>query len=138
MFRRFRQGFTLIELVVVILIIGIVAAIVAPVFLNDKQELQDSKATNTVTTAQAAMEQYRAITGSYAGATEKKLIILQPTLAEAHALLMLAVVGTDHYELSVTSKGDTPTHFFIERANSKIVRTCDQAAVGRCSKKGTW
>ena len=49
------DGFTLIEILVVILIIGILAAIALPAFLNQRGKAQDAQAKTAVSTAAKAI-----------------------------------------------------------------------------------
>ena len=78
-------GFTLVELLVVMLILGILAAIAIPSFFNQTQKANDASAKSAAKTAQTAMETYRTDnSGSYVGATPAALNTIEPTLAVAN------------------------------------------------------
>ena len=51
-------GFTLVELLVVMLILGLLAAIAIPSFFNQREKAKDADAKAAVRTAQTAMETY--------------------------------------------------------------------------------
>lgn len=55
---RDESGFTLIEILVVILVIGILASIAIPVFLNQRQKANDSAAVSEATNVSKAVETY--------------------------------------------------------------------------------
>ena len=62
---RVRKGFTLIELMIVVAIIGILAAVAIPNFLDATDEAKAARIQADLATIGAAVEIYRAKHGSY-------------------------------------------------------------------------
>jgi prepilin-type N-terminal cleavage/methylation domain-containing protein len=59
------KGFTLIELMIVIAILGILAAVAIPNFLNARGKAQDASALSTLEAVKTALEMYAADNGAY-------------------------------------------------------------------------
>src|SRR5688572_29815275 len=78
-------GFTLVELLVVMLILGLLAAIAVPSFFNQRDKARDADAKAAVRTAQTAMETYATDNnGSYVGADAADLQNIESTLNDAN------------------------------------------------------
>ncbi len=118
--RKFRekaaseQGFTLVELLVVMLILALLAAIAIPSFFNQRDKAQDSEAKATAKSASTAMETYSTDNGGkYTGATAANLKVIEETLDPAKFSVTVDASG-DGY--TVTGTSDTKNSFSIKRA----------------------
>lgn len=59
------QGFTLIEIMVVVVIIGIMALMIVPTVINKVDEARITKAKSDIRTLESQLEMYRIDTGSF-------------------------------------------------------------------------
>src|SRR6188508_886909 len=90
------SGFTLVELLVVMLILGLLAAIAIPSFFNQRDKARDADAKAGVRSAQTAMETYATDNnGSYAGATPALLQGIESTLNDV-TLTVPAVAASSY------------------------------------------
>src|SRR5680860_1317222 len=95
------SGFTLVELLVVMLILGLLAAIAIPAFFNQRDKAADSDAKATAKTSQTAIETWATENdGSYAapaaGTVKAEMLRIEPTLNGAGAQLVVASTGTTY------------------------------------------
>ena len=89
------QGFTLIELMVVIIIIGILAAIAVPVFLNQRQQAWTASVKSDLANAAIAAESYAVSNnGSYANLDKAKLVTNGFKETTGNTLVVGAITAT--------------------------------------------
>lgn len=63
-----RRGFTLIELIVVVVVLGILAAVAAPKFTNQADQARENAAKQTLAVVRNALELHRTENGGYPAA----------------------------------------------------------------------
>jgi type IV pilus assembly protein PilA len=145
------NGFSLIELLVVLLIIGVLAAIAIPSFLSQKSRAYDASAKELARTAETVAETYATDhNGEYTwGAGAKgveelhKYEISIPTsegTGSKNAWLSATTPGKESYSVTATA-AVTGDEFTIKReANGTIIRTCASKGSKGCSgsEKASW
>ena len=128
---RADDGFTLVELLVVTLIVGVLAAIGLATLLNQRGKAQDAEAKTTVVTGAKAIEAYATDHGDYEGAGAADLSKIEPSLAQARNLSVSSTKTT--YSVSVDSAAAQGAAFSIERtAGGESVRDCALPGTGGC------
>lgn len=130
------EGFTLVELLVVMLILGLLAAIAIPSFFNQRDKARDADAKASARTAQTAIETYATDNnGSYAGATAAGLETIEPTLADSD-LQAPTNLSTTTYTVQVNSS--TGNEFWITRNGGTTAQECDTDGNAGCPANGNW
>ena len=139
------EGFTLVELLVVILIIGILAAIAIPSFLNQKGKGEDAAAKSSAREAATAEETYYTDNSSYT-ASVASLRGIESTLPNDAAgatgtagagLMNVTSPNASSYTITVYSK-PSGRGFSITKSGGAVSRTCDTPNQGGCNSSGSW
>ena len=132
-------GFTLVEILVVMLVIALLAAIAIPAFFNQSDKGRDASAKAAARTAETAAEIVATNNdGKYSGAggvTIGNLRGQEETLNAAN--LSVSGVTDDEYKVTVTSiTGNT---FSIKRNSIGTTDlTCTTPGTGGCPTGGIW
>jgi len=130
-----QPGFTLVEVLVVMVVLALLAAIALPSFYSQRDKASDAEAKQTLTTAQLAAETYAIDNdGRYTGATPAELAQIERTLSGSPLTVLAA--GPKTYRLQVVS-GSTSV-FYLERAAGGTQHSCNPPGTGGCAADGSW
>lgn len=130
-------GFTLVELLVVMLILGILAAIAIPAFFSQRDKGYDSDAKANVRTVQTAYETYAVDNdGSYNTSAIADLSAIEPTITDFAADMTITGTPTGY---TIVGDSDSGNSFTLERtAAGALNYTCATAGDGGCPSSGDW
>lgn len=140
--RNEESGFTLVELLVVMLILGILAAIAIPAFFSQRDKGYDSDAKANARTVQTALETYAVDNGGkYTGATMANLAAIEGTITNMSGTgggsVSIGTPAAATYTIVATS--DSANTFTISRAATGAVTfPCTASGKAGCPTGASW
>ena len=134
------EGFTLVELLVVMLILGLLAAIAIPSFFAQREKAKDADAKAAARTAQTAIETYATDhNGSYAAADTAALVAIEPTLSDVGARLTVPTATATGYSVKVNSEVSGHEFTITRTGSGTTSQTCiPTTGAGGCPSGGNW
>jgi prepilin-type N-terminal cleavage/methylation domain-containing protein len=104
--KKLKAGFTLVEIMIVVAIIGLLAAIAIPNFVKARQTSQTNACINNLRIIDAAKQQWALETGQGTGATPSTSNIV-PYLGRSGSVMPTCPIGASTYTINVLTNVPT-------------------------------
>jgi type IV pilus assembly protein PilA len=134
------NGFSLIELLVVILVIGILAAIALPAFLGQRQKGQDADAKSNARNLVSNLESFYATEKTY----DKAKALASEDITKSSLPIgggdgEVTITAGDDNSYTIVAKSKSGGSFTIAKAgDGSIARSCSNKGDGGCGSDGKW
>jgi prepilin-type N-terminal cleavage/methylation domain-containing protein len=135
------SGISLVEVLVVIMIIGMIAAIGVPSFACEKTRAEDASSKAMARTAAAAMEAYAHDNlGAYDGANGTKLNAINSEIPSSMVVSTQANCSPDYcYRITTPPNPSTNNTFVLTKeGDGSLLSTCTTQGTGGCPSGGVW
>jgi type IV pilus assembly protein PilA len=131
-----QKGFSLIELLIVILIIGVLAAIALPAFLGQRSKGQDSSAKSAARNLVSAVESFYVTSKTYIGAGSDSDVTSSGVYGTGDGQADITATSDNGY--TIIGQSASGNHFTVKKNSSGSTRTCTTKDSGGCPSSGNW